>query len=330
MTPRRTQHPGCGGAAELHPVAFGCADGAWCVPRLCKKQIHLVDLAAAEEGPGGAATRWRPAGWWRAVVYLHYGPTACGRRAKKSHRMLLNLGGLCVEWKCGSKLSLLSRRQAEKWVPSCQRQQASYDAINRVAGGPSVFLASYASFQAHFTPSADLGALNAFRPHCLPDPHRRPRARTSLQPPLTTPAPSRARCAERGTTRAASLPPPLLPPPPPCRACLQMGVGARAHACLVHPLPPTHPLPPMHPCHCCPAARRALPAPCRRAVPASPAAMAAPWAFTLVESGLGGLTLGLMSYAKLSITGRCAATAGEGGQGGLLSVWPAVAVGACS
>ncbi|PSC71021.1 dynein intermediate chain axonemal isoform B [Micractinium conductrix] len=32
--------------------------------------------------------------------------------------------------------------------------------------------------------------------------------------------------------------------------------------------------------------------------------MAAPWAFTLVESGLGGLTLGLMSYAKLSITGR--------------------------
>lgn len=33
-------------------------------------------------------------------------------------------------------------------------------------------------------------------------------------------------------------------------------------------------------------------------------AMAAPFVFTPVESGLGGLTLGLLAYAKLSITGR--------------------------
>lgn len=42
---------------------------------------------------------------------------------------------------------------------------------------------------------------------------------------------------------------------------------------------------------------------CRRtATPA--AAMATPFLFTPVESGLGGLTLGLLSYAKFSITGR--------------------------
>lgn len=37
---------------------------------------------------------------------------------------------------------------------------------------------------------------------------------------------------------------------------------------------------------------------------AAPAAMASPFLLTPVESGLGGLTLGLLSYAKFSITGR--------------------------
>ena len=32
---------------------------------------------------------------------------------------------------------------------------------------------------------------------------------------------------------------------------------------------------------------------------------AAPFLFTPVESGLGGLTLGLLAFAKLQITGRC-------------------------
>lgn len=33
----------------------------------------------------------------------------------------------------------------------------------------------------------------------------------------------------------------------------------------------------------------------------------APFLFTPVESGLGGLTLGLLAFAKLQITGRCGA-----------------------
>lgn len=33
----------------------------------------------------------------------------------------------------------------------------------------------------------------------------------------------------------------------------------------------------------------------------------APFLFTPLESGLGGLTLGLLAFAKLQITGRCGA-----------------------
>lgn len=67
------------------------------------------------------------------------------------------------------------------------------------------------------------------------------------------------------------------------------------------PLPAGQPLPVVH-------RRPGLPRRvCRQT--ATPAAMAAPFLFTPVESGLGGLTLGLLSYAKFSITGRC----GSGG-----------------
>ena len=39
---------------------------------------------------------------------------------------------------------------------------------------------------------------------------------------------------------------------------------------------------------------------------------AAPFLFTPVESGLGGLTLGILAFAKLHITGRWAPAGGWG------------------